>query len=61
MLYDYQNLQDEFLTRKQVAELCHCSYITIYRWDRAGKIKSYGIGGRNLYKRNEIMHLIVGK
>tara|TARA_R110000796_G_scaffold198433_2_gene314738 strand:+ start:2051 stop:2233 length:183 start_codon:yes stop_codon:yes gene_type:complete len=60
-MYEHENLKEEFLTREQVSELCHVSTTTVYRWDKEGKIKPYGIGVKALYKRNDIMNLILGK
>jgi len=50
-----------FLNREEVAKLCHVCYETVYRWDKQGKIKSYGIGGKALYKKSEIINKIMGK
>ena len=50
-----------FLNRNEVAEMCHVSYITVFRWQKAGKIKAYGIGNRALYKRSEIIDKIMGR
>jgi|SaaInlStandDraft_1057018.scaffolds.fasta_scaffold54560_1 hypothetical protein len=60
MLKDQRKLSDEFLTRKQVAELCHCSPATVLRWDKMGIVKSYGFGIKALYKKQEIFDLIEG-
>jgi excisionase family DNA binding protein len=53
--------EQEFLNREEVAKLCHVVYETVYRWDKQGKIKSYGIGNRALYKKSEIIDKILGR
>ena len=56
-----KELENEFLTREQVAKLCHVTSTTIFRWDKAGTIKSYGLGIKALYKKEEILDQILGR
>lgn len=49
----------EFLSRTEVAKLLKVDISTIHNWTKKGKIISYGIGGRVLYKRTEIESAIV--
>jgi predicted site-specific integrase-resolvase len=56
-----EELKEQFLTREQVAELCHVTPTTIFRWDKAGTIKSYGLGIKALYKKEEILDQILGR
>lgn len=44
----------EYLTRNEVAELLKCELSTIWLWCKKGKLKTYGIGNRIYFKRNEI-------
>lgn len=45
---------EDFIERKEVAgKLASAS--TLWKWEKAGKIQSYGIGGKRYYKRSEIM------
>lgn len=44
----------EYFTRAQVKDLLHVSFPTLNELTRTGKIKGYKIGGRVLYKANEI-------
>lgn len=46
--------QDEWLTRKQAANLLGVSLVTINDWTKTGKIKGYRIASRIRYKRNEL-------
>ena len=49
----------EYLSRSEVAKLLKVDISTIHNWTKKGKIVSYGIGGRVLYKRKEIESAIV--
>ncbi len=45
---------DDFIEKKEVAgKLASAS--TLWKWEKAGKIQSYGIGGKRFYKRSELM------
>lgn len=46
---------DEFLTSGKVCKLLHVSKSTIVNWRKAGKLKSHKIGGRILFKREDIL------
>lgn len=45
---------EKFHTRKEVAKQLKISLPTLNDWSKRGLIKSYMIGGRVLYKANEI-------
>lgn len=45
---------DKLLTRKETAEKLKISLPTLNDWSKRGLLKSYIIGGRVLYKANEI-------
>lgn len=49
----------EFLSRTEVSKLLKVDISTIHNWTKKGKIISYGIGGRVLYKRKEVEKAIV--
>lgn len=44
----------EYLTRDQVADKFHFSLVTLNRLTKNGTLRSYRIGGRVLYKTDEI-------
>jgi len=44
----------KYLTRTEVAKLLHISLPTLSDWTKTGRLKSYRIGSRVLYKREEI-------
>ena len=44
---------DDYIERKEVVgKLASAS--TLWKWEKAGKLQSYGIGGKRYYKRSEI-------
>ena len=49
---------EELLTKKEVCELLKVKPITIWRWQKEGKINSYGIGKNRYYKKAEILELL---
>ena len=60
IIMNQENLKNEFLTREQVAQLLHCSKMTILRWTQQGKLHSFGIGRRPLYDKKEVMAVVTG-
>ena len=53
-------VQDRFLSTEEIGELLHVSRVTIFRYMRAGKIKSHKLGRRNLYSVAEVMAAVKG-
>jgi excisionase family DNA binding protein len=49
-----QTSNEEFLTRKQTADILGVSCPTLLQWTRTGKITGHRIGSRVRYKRSEI-------
>lgn len=53
-----QNFQlkepDEFLTRKETAELLKISLVCLHDWCNKGILKPYKMGNRTYFKRKEI-------
>jgi excisionase family DNA binding protein len=43
-----------FLSRDDVSKLLRISLVTLHSWTRKGLLKSYKIGARVLYKRQDI-------
>ncbi len=52
--------QDSFLSTEELCRLLHVSRVTIFRYMRAGKIKSHKLGRRNLYSVAEVMAAVKG-
>lgn len=46
--------ESELLTRTQAAEFLQIDLATVWRWTQQGKIKSYGLGAKVFYKREEL-------
>lgn len=53
-----QNSED-VLTRKQTLGFLGISSPTLWRWEKQGKIKGYGTGGKRFYKRSELLDSLV--
>lgn len=51
----------EFITPKEAADLLKVSPVTLWRYEKQNKVKCYGIGGRRLYKRDEIINSLTLK
>ena len=49
----------ELMSRKEVADFFKINIATLHNWTTKGKLKSYGIGGRVYYKRNEIEKALI--
>jgi len=54
-----ENLRNEqnetLLTREETCRLLKIDSTTLWYWTRDGKLKSYGIGSRRYYKKNEVL------
>lgn len=48
---------DDFIPKHEVRGKL-ASSATLWKWEKAGKIKSYGIGGKRFYKRSELAEAI---
>lgn len=53
--------QSNFITPKEASELLKVSPVTLWRYQKSGKLKLYGIGGKRLYKRDEIINSLTLK
>ncbi|WP_417861483.1 helix-turn-helix domain-containing protein [Winogradskyella sediminis] len=51
-----QSEKDELLTPDDVCALLGISKVTLWNWQKSGKIKSYGIGAKRFYKKAEILN-----
>ena len=50
--------EPEFLTREQVCKLLSFNKTSLWKHTKQGKLKSYGIGNRVLYKRTEVLEAV---
>ena len=46
--------ESQYITRKEVASLLKVSLPTLHDWTKLGWLKSYKIGNRVLYKKDEV-------
>ena len=44
----------EYLTRQEVAKLLKVDLSTVHNWTKRGKLKSFGLGSRVYYKREDV-------
>ena len=51
--------QTKYLTRLEVCELLNVSLVTLHTWNKNGKLKAVGIGGRVLYRQEDIDYAII--
>lgn len=47
--------ENDFITIEETCKLLHLNKTSIWKHSRSGKLKSYGIGNRVLYKRSEVL------
>ena len=52
---------DELLTRAEACKFLKIEQTTLYHWQKAGKIKMYGIGNRRFLKKAELMECLILK
>lgn len=52
---------DDLISPKQACELLKCTSVTLWRWEKKGKIQRYGIGGKKLFRKSELLQTILKK
>ena len=56
----FQPLQPKtYLSRAEVSKMLNVSFVTLNKWNKNGKLKAVGIGGRVLYRQSDIDKAIV--
>jgi excisionase family DNA binding protein len=50
------NPPDELMSIEEVQTFLHVSKVTIHKWKKRGRIKSYRIGRKIYFKKNEILN-----
>jgi excisionase family DNA binding protein len=48
-----------YLSRSEVSKMLNVSFVTLNKWNRSGRLKAVGIGGRVLYRQSDIDNAIV--
>lgn len=54
----HTNESEVYLTRQETAGFLKINITTLWHWTNKGKIKSYGIGNRRYYNKQEIIALL---
>lgn len=57
-LTEPQQVTNELIGRKEACSLLHCNLSTLHKHTKSGRLKSYGIGNRILYKKAEILESV---
>jgi excisionase family DNA binding protein len=50
--------ENEFITRDEVCKLLNFNKTTLHKHTRSGKLLSFGIGNRVLYKRSQVLEAV---
>ena len=50
--------ENEFITRDEVCALLNFNKTSLWKHTKSGRLKSYGIGNRVLYKKFEVMEAV---
>ena len=48
-----------YLSRAEVSKMLNVSLVTLNKWNKSGKLKAVGLGGRVLYRQTDIDNAIV--
>jgi len=48
-----------YLTRAEVSKMLNVSFVTLNKWNKSGKLKAVGIGGRVLYRQEAVHNSIL--
>lgn len=49
---------NELITREEVCKLLSFNKTSLWKHTKSGKLKSYGIGNRVLYRRSEVLEAV---
>jgi excisionase family DNA binding protein len=49
------DLAEKLLTPKEAADLLRVSMVTIWQWEKQGRITKHSMGGRTYFKYSELM------
>lgn len=53
-----QAQESDLINRDEVCKLLHFNKTTLHKHTRSGRLKSYSIGNRVLYKRSEVLEAV---
>jgi len=49
------DLSEKLMTAKEAADLLRVSLVTLWQWEKDGRISKYTLGGRTYFKYSELM------
>ena len=49
------DLSEKLMTAKEAADLLRVSLVTLWQWEKQGRIAKYAMGGRTYFKYSELM------
>lgn len=58
LITNHSQTENVLLTREEVCKLLSFNKTSLWKHTKSGKLKSYGIGNRVYYKRNEVLEAI---
>jgi hypothetical protein len=53
-----QREPNDLIGRKEACSILHCTFTTLHKHTKSGRLKSYGIGNRILYKKSELLSAV---
>ncbi|MDD2986185.1 helix-turn-helix domain-containing protein [Flavobacterium sp.] len=53
-----QTPENDLLTRDEVCKMLNFNKTSLWKHTKSGRLKSYGIGNRVLYKRSEVLEAV---
>lgn len=53
--------ENNLITREEAMAFLRVTGATLWRWERAGKVKSYGLGGKRFFKKSELEASLIQK
>jgi excisionase family DNA binding protein len=56
---EFPQEESDLITREEVCKILHFNKTTLHKHTRSGRLKSYSIGGRVLYKRSEVLESVI--
>lgn len=59
MTNDNFKVANDILTREETAKLLSISLPTLWNWTKKNILKSYGIGSRVYYKKDEVINSLI--
>jgi len=49
------DLSEKLMTAKEAADLLRVSLVTLWQWEKQGRISKYSMGGRTYFKYSELL------